>query len=153
MSRNKLQTELEGKNRELTFNVMALMKKNEVLSEIARKLMDVEIEAVRDETKSAIRKIARDLQKTSDDEVWREFEVRFKQVHGDFYEKLLQMYPDLSPNEQKLCAFLRLNLSTKEISELTGQRTSTLEIARSRLRKKLGITNKQVNLVSFLAKM
>ena len=60
------------------------------------------------------------------------------------------MFPDLSPSEQRLCAFLRLNMSTKEISELTGQRISSLETARYRLRKKLGITNSHINLITFL---
>lgn len=153
IEKKQLENELEMRNKELTSNVMALMKKNEILSEIADKLMDIRDEAVKDETKSAIKRIAGELQKTTDDEIWDEFEVRFRQVHSDFYEKLIQKYPNLSPNEQRLCAFLRLNMTTKEISELTGQRTGTLEIARSRLRKKLNITNTQVNLVTFLSQI
>lgn len=153
IEKKQLENELEMRNKELTSNVMALMKKNEILSEIADKLMDIRDEAVKDETKSAIKRIAGELQKTTDDEIWDEFEVRFKQVHSDFYDKLIQQFPNLSPNEQRLCAFLRLNMTTKEISELTGQRTGTLEIARSRLRKKLLITNTQVNLVTFLSQI
>lgn len=153
IEKKELENELEMKNKELTSNVMSLMKKNEVLSDIADKLMEIRNEAVKDETKSAIKKIVRELQKTTDDEIWEEFEIRFKQVHSDFYEKLIQQFPNLSPNEQRLCAFLRLNMTTKEISELTGQRTGTLEIARARLRKKLGITNTQVNLVTFLSQL
>jgi hypothetical protein len=132
---------------------MALMRKNEVLSDIAGKLMDVRDEAVKDETKSAIKKIARELQNSTDDEVWKEFEIRFRQVHSAFYDALILQFPNLSPAEQRLCAFLRLNMTTKEISELTGQRTSSLEIARSRLRKKLGIANTQINLVNFLSQI
>jgi len=153
IKRKQLESELEMKNKELTSNVMALMKKNEILSEIADKLMEVRDDAVKVETKIAIKRIAGELQKTTDDEIWDEFEIRFKQVHSDFYDKLIQKFPNLSPNEQRLCAFLRLNMTTKEISELTGQRTGTLEIARSRLRKKLGITNTQVNLVTFLSQI
>jgi DNA-binding CsgD family transcriptional regulator len=70
-----------------------------------------------------------------------------------FYKKLINQFPDLSPNEQKICAFLRLNMSTKEISELTGQGVNALEIARTRLRKKLGITNTKTNLVSFISQI
>lgn len=153
IEKKQLENELELRNKELTSNVMSLMKKNEILSEIADKLMDIRDEAVKDETKSAIKKIAGELQKSTDDEIWDEFEVRFKQVHSVFYEKLIQQFPNLSPNEQRLCAFLRLNMTTKEISELTGQRIGTLEIARSRLRKKLNITNTQVNLVTFLSQI
>lgn len=153
LSRKQLEGELEIKNKELTSNVMSLMKKNEVLSGIANKLIDVQAEAVKDETKLALGKIARELQKTSDDEIWEEFDTRFKQVHGDYYKELIARFPDLSPNEQKLCAFLRLNMTTKEISELTGQRVNTLEIARSRLRKKLGLSHSKTNLVTFLSQI
>jgi hypothetical protein len=153
IEKRKLKSELEIRNKELASNVMILMRKNEILSEIADKLMDIRNEAVRDETKTAIKRIARELQKTTDDEIWQEFETRFKQVHGEFYSKLLEQFPDLSPNEQKLCAFLRLNMTTKEISELTGQLVHTIEVARTRLRKKLGLVNTKTNLVTFLSQI
>jgi tetratricopeptide (TPR) repeat protein len=149
----QLENDIDSKNKELTANVMALMRKNETLADIAGKLMEIRDEAVKEETKFAIKKIAGDLQKTTDDEIWKEFEVRFMQVHHDFYQKLISRFPNLTPTEQRLCAFLRLNMTSKEISELTGQRTGTLEIARSRLRKKLGIANTQANLVTFLSKI
>ena len=151
--KKKFEGELEIKNKELTSNVMTLMRKNEILSEIADKLMEIRDEAVKDETKSAIKRIARELQKSTDREIWDEFEIRFNQVHNEFYDILIQQFPNLSPSEQRLCAFLRLNMTTKEISELTGQRTGTLEIARSRLRKKLNISNTKVNLVTFLSQI
>lgn len=153
IKRQELENELEIRNKELASNVMALMKKNEILSDIADKLMIVRDDAVKEETKIAIKRIARELEKTTDDEIWEEFEVRFRQVHSDFYDKLLEQFPNLSPNEQRLCAFLRLNMTTKEISELTGQRIATIEIARSRLRKKLKINNTKVNLVTFLSQI
>ena len=97
--------------------------------------------------------IARKLKKNAESEIWEEFELRFKQVHGDFYSKLLENFPDLSQGEQRLCAFLRLNMSTKEISDLTGQSISALEMARFRLRKKLGISSTDVNLAKFLSQV
>lgn len=153
IERKRLNMELEIRNRELAANVMTLIRKNEILSKMGDKLMDIQSSAAREETKYAIRKIAADLQKTTDTEIWEEFEVRFNQVHGEFYEKLHEKFPDLTPNEHRLCAFLRLNMTSKEISELTGQRIDTLEIARWRLRKKLGITNTKTNLVNFLAEL
>jgi tetratricopeptide (TPR) repeat protein len=153
MEKKQLESKLEIKNKELASNVMSLMRKNEVLSEMGQKLMVIQDEAVKDETKSAIKRIAVELEKNTDSEIWDEFEIRFKQVHGAFYERLNNKFPDLSPNEQKICAFLRLNMSTKEISELTGQRVNTIEIARTRLRKKLQITNTKINLISFLSKV
>jgi len=148
-----LEEKLESKNKEFTLHMMSLMKKNEIIERLGEKLIQVEQEAVKDETKTAINRIATELHKSIDTEIWEEFEMRFKQVHSDFYTALLQKYPNLTPSEQKLCAFLRLNMTTKEISELTGQSTSTLEIARYRLRKKLNISNPKVNLIAFLSKI
>ena len=153
LKQQRLEHELEFKNKELATNVMSLMKKNEVLSAISDKLITIKNQAVKDETKDAINRISKEIQKTTEEEIFEEFELRFKQVHSDFYDKLLQRFPDLSPSEQRLCAFLRLNMTTKEISELTGQQPSSLETARYRLRKKLGITNSQVNLITFLSKI
>lgn len=149
----QLESKLEFKNKELTMNVMYLMKKNEMLSDISKRLIQVEGKAVKDETKAELNRITRELQKSSNNELWEEFELRFKQIHSDFYNKLLQKFPELTPNEQKLCAFLRLNMSTKEISELTGQSVNTIEKARFRLRKKLLISSPQTNLITFLSQI
>ncbi len=145
-----LEKELSFKNKELSINLMAMMKKNEMLSDISSRLIQIEKEAINDETKNAITKISHELRKGADEKLWKEFSARFQEVHHGFYEALLEKFPDLTQNELKLCAFLRLNMSTKDISELTGQSKLTLENARYRLRKKLGITNSESNLVTFL---
>ena len=153
LEKKGLEEKLEFKNKEFTLHVMSLMKKNEILANVSNKLIQIEQEAVKDETKAAIKRIAAELQKSTESEVWEEFELRFSQVHSDFYEKLLKKFPNLTPSEQKLCAFLRLNMTTKDISELTGQSISTLETGRYRLRKKLNISNSQVNLITFLSQI
>jgi len=153
LKKQALETELEFNNKELTINVMSLIKKNELLSDISSELITVKNEAVKDHTKEAIKNIARRLKKSTEDETWKEFELRFKQVHGEFYSKLLENFPDLSSGEHRLCAFLRLNMSTKEISELTGQSVPSIEAARYRIRKKLGISNSKTNLIIFLSKI
>ncbi len=153
LEKQQLEKEIEYKNKELQINVMNLIKKNEMLSEISKRLISIQHVAVKNETKSAILKVAKDLQNTTDQEIWSEFEMRFKEVHGTFYDHLVEKHPDLSPNEQKLCAFLKLNLSTKDISEITGQRTNTIEMARHRLRKKMGNSNTQTNLVAYLSQI
>jgi tetratricopeptide (TPR) repeat protein len=143
--------ELEFKNKEMVLNVMSLMKKNELLADLSEKLIHIEEESTSPESKSTIKKVAHELQKSQEDEIWKEFSHRFKEVHGEFYNTLLLKFPTLTPNELKLCAFLRLNMSSKDIAELTGQRVSTLETARYRLRQKLGIANSEVNLITFLS--
>jgi hypothetical protein len=141
---------LEFKNKEMVINVMSLMKKNEMLAELSEKLIQIEKEATSDESRDTIKKVAKEVQKSQEEEIWKEFSTRFKEVHGDFYDKLLKRFPSLSPNDLKLCAFLRLNMSSKDIAELTGQRVSSLETARYRLRQKLGIANSDINLITFL---
>ena len=99
-----------------------------------------------------INKIITELQSYIDQDTWTEFEVRFQQVHNDFYTKLNEIHSDLTANEKKLCAFLRLNMTSKEIAEITFQSPDSLKTARYRLRKKLGL-DREENLVAFLTKM
>ncbi len=153
LEQQNLEHELEITNKEMTTNVMSLMKKNEMLSILSNKLVELKNKTVNKEVKQAVNKIAIELQKTADPEIYKEFEYRFNQIHVGFYDSLLKKYPKLTPGELRLCAFLRLNMSTKEISELTGQVPSSLETARYRLRKKLGISNTKENLITFLTKI
>ena len=124
-----------------------------MLSELSKKIVQFENEATNEDTKYSLKRVMKELQKTSEEETLKEFSLRFKEVHKEFYDSLLKKYPELTPSELKLCAFLKLNLSTKEISELTGQRLNTIENARYRLRIKFGITNSEVNLVTFLSQI
>ncbi|MEN8251606.1 MAG: hypothetical protein ABFS32_21970 [Bacteroidota bacterium] len=148
----RIEEELAYKKREMTANVLSLMKKNEILAEISNSMLEVERQAVKPETKDAINKIAAKIRKTSDEEIWEEFNIRFKEVHIDFHSKLLRLYPDLSPSEQRLCAFLRMNMSTKDISELSGVDPRSINNTRSKVRKKMGLANDE-NLVSYLSKI
>lgn len=152
-TQQELSLELEKKNKELTMSIMTMIRKNETISEINNHLIRIDKSGIDENGQQAIAKISRELQKSTEEEFWKDFETRFIQVHGDFYGQLRTGFPGLTPNEVRLCAFLRLNLSSKEISQLTGQQISTIEIARHRLRKKLGINNTQVNLTSFIAQL
>ena len=149
-----LKFELEARNRELASNVVSLMKKNEVYSEIISKLEHIKENAVKDETKEALTKVKKEIEKTIDGSFWDEFELRFKNVHSDFYDKLISQFPNLTSNELRLCAFLKMNLSTKDIASITGQNPRSIDKARERLRTKLGISNdKTVSLASFIQKI
>ncbi|MFH1120271.1 MAG: tetratricopeptide repeat protein [Bacteroidota bacterium] len=153
LEKEKIESELDIKNRELTVNLILLIKKNEMLSDISDKLVELEHNAKSLEAKEVIIKISQEMRNRTDDKMLNEFTQRFQEVHAGFYEKILKTYPDLTQNELKLCAFLRLNMSTKDISELTGQQFSTIDQARYRLRKKLGISNSETNLVTFLSQI
>ena len=81
---------------------------------------------------------------------WEEFRLTFEKVHPEFYKSILQKHPNLSTNEKKLAAFLKLGLNSKDISAITQQANRTIVIARSRFRKKLKL-NKDDNLVNYIA--
>lgn len=153
LEKDAIEKELKFKNKELTINLISLIKKNEILADISNKLVKISSTAKNEETKDAINKISREVRLSADDKMLKEFSLRFQDVHAGFYEELLKKFPNLTQNELKICAFLRLNMSSKEISELTGQRILTIDHARYRLRKKLGISNVEVNLVTFLSQI
>ncbi len=82
---------------------------------------------------------------------WEEFEYRFQQLHSGFYDRLNQRFPGLTINERRLCAFLKLDMTTKEISDITGQSVRAVNMARIRLRNKLGLTHTDTELFAFLS--
>jgi len=150
LEKEKLSKDLEFKNKELTTNVIYSIQKNKTLSELTEELLDIENKAIKNETKEAIKLISNKIQKSLDTEIWEEFEIRFQQVHLEFYKKLDEKHPNLTSNEKRLSAFLRMDMSSKEISRITGQSLSALHMARNRLRKKLGISNSDTYLVNYL---
>ena len=152
LEKQNLEKELEIKNKELTTNVMYLIRKNELIKQIAEELT-ANSQAFKKENQELIRRIVRDLDKAQQSDIWDEFEIRFQQVHNAFYEKLMQINPELSLNERRLCAFLRLNMTTKEVASITGQSVRSIEVARTRLRKKLNLTNSDTSLSDFLSRI
>ena len=153
LERKNLSDELDFKNKELTLSVMNLLKRNEFIIKTSRRLLNLKSDSQPEVMKDEVVKIARSLQDETKRETWEEFELRFKEVHSGFYDRLLAKYPGLTSNELRMCGLLSLNLTTKEISELTGQRSETIEKARFRLRKHLGLDDPKVNLVTFLTKI
>lgn len=151
LEKNSLQKELDFKNKELTTNVLYLLNKNELIMNITERLKKAKI-TIKTENKNTIEEIIRELQSGITKDTWKEFELRFQNVHIDFYNKLNEMFPDLSPNELRLCAFLRLNMTTKDIAALTYLSVNSINIARHRLRKKLNIEQEE-NLIKFLSQL
>ena len=148
LEQQALKSELELRNKELTTHVMYQVKKNEFILSISKKLQS-NLYKLKPENRKVVEDVIRDLESDSGDDAWEEFETRFHRVHTDFNKKLLDRFPDLSANDLRLCAFLKLNMNTKEIAAITYQTTNSIDTARSRLRQKLGIS-KDDNLVAFL---
>jgi DNA-binding CsgD family transcriptional regulator len=105
---------------------------------------------LKDENKTPLQHIIYNLQSQTDNEVWQEFQLRFNQVHNEFYERIREKHPEITPSEERLCALLRLNMTSKEIAAITHQTIRGVEVARGRLRKRLNLTGTDINLVSYL---
>ena len=148
LEKKKLNQDLQYKKKELASNMMYLMEKNEFITSISKKLIELKPDAKKD-NKDLIQQIINEIRQNSSTKIWDEFEVRFKEVHLNFYNELHKRHPDLTPNEIKICAFLRLNMSTKEISAITHQSVKSINMARFRLRKKLDI-DRDENLIAYL---
>lgn len=150
LEEDKMKSELEHINNLLAASTMNLVVKNEFMESIKEELKEVRRKGKSPETKKALEKIVKSIDTTLKlQEDWKQFEFHFDQVHGDFLNRLRSQFIELTPNEQKLCALLRLNLNTKEISNLMGISHRGVEIARYRLRKKLDLHQGQ-NLAKFI---
>ena len=140
INRSKLQelnNETDFKNRELTSKALHLVQKDEMIGNISERLQEISggNGNANREIKSMIWEMKSDIQKNN----WEEFEHHFLNVHPDFYQSLQEKFPTLTANEKKICAFLKLNLKTKEISSITGQSVKSIEVARTRLRGKFNL--------------
>jgi tetratricopeptide (TPR) repeat protein len=105
------------------------------------------------EMRNELRHIIRRLQKSAGaDSHWAEVEKTLANSNDAFFENLLKEYPNLTKNERKLCTLIHMNLSTKEISNITHQSIGSINVARSRLRQKFGLTDSDTSLIAFLDK-
>jgi DNA-binding CsgD family transcriptional regulator len=152
LERKVLQNELDEKERELTSFVLNMVRLNEKKLGIINYLKKQK-HRLKKENQDVIDTAIRDLEFDQDAKVWEEFELRFNKVNSEFYQKLANLYPDLTLNEKRLCAFLLMNMTTKEISSITGQSVDAIGKARTRLRKKLGITNQDDGIADVLSSL
>jgi DNA-binding CsgD family transcriptional regulator len=146
-----LRSDIKHKTSQLASATMHLVQKGEMLVKIKQEL-DKVYKTVPAENKRKVQQLIRLI----DDDIrldnnWEQFEVHFDQVHENFLKKLRERYPNLTPKDQKLCAYLRMNLATKEIAPLLNISVRGVEIARYRLRKKLELDT-DTNLTDFIMK-
>lgn len=147
----KLENEVQYKNKELALATMHLVQKGEILTNIQEELQKALEKKQPDATlRNELNRIVRTLQyDTQLDQDWTQFAYHFDQVYGDFLKRLREQNPQLSQNDYRLAAYLRMNLSTKEIAHLMNISVRGVEGSRYRLRKKLNLPNEE-NLVEFL---
>ncbi|MEM0932123.1 MAG: triple tyrosine motif-containing protein, partial [Bacteroidota bacterium] len=147
LKNEQLKTEFQNKSNELAASTMSIIKKNELLSKAKEQLMANVGES--DSVKPIIEIIDSNLNQSDD---WELFKEAFNNADRKFLKKLKKVHPNLSPNDIKLCAYLRLNLSSKEIAPLLNISARSVEIKRYRLRKKMGLEH-DANLVNYILKL
>lgn len=143
----QLNEDLISKERELTSKTVFINQKNQLLEQLIRELEELKKSEV---SAQSIQHLQMQLKQELSPNAWKEFELQFNEVHPGFQNRLLTIYPDLSPAERRLCSFIRLDMNTREVSSLTGQSIKSIEVARTRIRKKLGVPHEQ-NLTNFIA--
>ncbi len=147
-----LQAQVDHKNQELAAIALQIAHKNDFLERIKHRLENIAkaINPVSQrEVLELIRNIDNDIKM---DKEWLRFEQHFDEVHTGFIKKLKESYPDLTPTELRLCAYLRLNMTTKDIAQIMNISVRGVEISRYRLRKKLNLET-DTNLVDFMLKL
>ena len=131
---------MEGKNKELTSNAIQIMQASEIMDYTQKGLSQLKT-VIDTSNNKMLTQIISDLKKGNQSFNKKEFEKLFVETDEEFYKKLLTRYPTLTKNEIRLCAFAKMNFSTKEISAITQQSSNSILVARSRLRKKLGLAD------------
>lgn len=144
-----LQEKLEAKNRELASKALEMIRLNDTITQIIEKLEFFKNSVNQPKASKHIKEIIHDLENQTKQNIWNEFNQIFKNIHSDFYSKLLEVCPDLTSTEIKTAALLKLNLTTKEIAALSFKSEGGVKTTRYRLRKKLNLGSDE-KLIPFL---
>lgn len=142
LNNDKLRLDIDSKNKELASSTMSIIKKNEFLSTVKSALIGGGKESI----PKVIKIIDKDLNNTDD---WKMFQEAFNNADKKFLKKIKSKHPDLTPNDLRLCAYLRLNLSSKEIAPLLNISPRSVEVKRYRLRKKMNLQH-DANLTNYI---
>jgi len=142
INNEKLRNDIENKNRELAISTMNIIKKNEFLNSIKSELINSDLK----QNSSVVKIIDKNLNNTDD---WKMFQEAFNNADKNFLKKVKSKHPNLTPNDLRLCAYLRLNLSSKEIAPLLNISPRSVEVKRYRLRKKMSLPH-DANLTNYI---
>lgn len=146
----KIQAELEHKKRELVSATLHLVKKNETISEIADQISVIKKNSGDPKVSRQLQKLIHSLrQEEVIDEGWEQVMYHFNELNEGYFDRLKKDYPSLTPKDLKLCAYLKMNLTTKEMASLMNVSLRGIEASRYRLRKKLDLETED-NLTAFL---
>jgi DNA-binding NarL/FixJ family response regulator len=146
---NQLQLQIQLKEQDLIYKSLLITDLQQINKSVSDKLGGYQYKFPRKKDQEEYsQKLSEIIRDASRDPI-KDFELLFTQLHGNFYEKLLTINPELTRNELQLCAFLRLNLSSKDIARLTNLSLSTVEMTRHHIRQKL-IPDQKTSLTCYL---
>lgn len=146
----KLRSEMTFRDKELANQTMAIIDKNKFLIRVKEDLTSVQDYVVAEKAKNKIHSLIRRIKKEIDIKHHNKiFETYFDEANEEFFRHLKQKHPDLTPYDLRLCAFIRMNISTKEIATILNISYRGAEVSRYRLRKKMDLS-RDVNLSSYL---
>lgn len=147
----QLQGKMINLDKELANQTMSLIQKNRFLGKLKSELKSLQTNTPDSALKSKISLIINRIDKEFDSQKQNElFETYFDEVHEEFFKKLAETYPNLTAREMKLCAYIKMNISSKEIATLLNISPRGVEISRYRLRKKLGV-DRNTNLTALIS--
>ena len=143
LKEKQLQDQIEYRNKQITTHTLNIIQKNEMLRDLRDQLegiAKISSGATQNELKRTLKLIDESFRLDKD---WEEFKLYFEQIYTGFYAKLKINYPDLTNQELRHCALIRLNLSNAECASLLGISPASIKVTRTRLRKKLNLENHQ----------
>ena len=152
MKKKQMKLDLERKAQDLAASTMDVIRKNEILLDIDADLEKVAENMSEDRNRSLkiLGKIRHEIRDNiRHDDIWQKFEMNFDVVYNDYLKRLGEQYPQLTLTDKKMCAYLKMELSSKEIAPLLNITVRSVEMTRYRLRKKLGLSRED-NLTEFL---
>ncbi len=150
LKNEQLQHDLASKSRELSNSALSIVSKNELLQTIKDEVTQLHELTGKNLPKDQYKKIQKIIAGgMSDEQDWQLFERSFNEAHENYFKKLKTNHPELTPNDLKLCAYLRMNMNSKEIASLLNITVRGVELRRYRLRKRLNLEHDK-NLTEYL---
>lgn len=149
--KKNLTLQVDYKNRELVSSSVFISEKNRLLTELQNKISELKIDDL--DHRKEIRSVQKEINGNIDlEEDWNKMKLHFDEVFPSFFDKLNEMKSDLTHLDLKHCAYLKMNLSIKEISRILGVEATSVQMSHYRLKKKLDLPNEQ-SLSEFLARV
>ena len=151
-TRQRLQSELGVKDRELVSFLLQLSQKNEMISKVANQLKTLKTGATDKNIKQLLQLLELLEVNVATPPDWSMIESQLEKIHPGFFNRLQAKHPTISVKDKKLCAYLRIGLTSKEISGLQNISPKSVEIARVRMKKKLKLSDK-TRIVNYLSQL